>query len=92
MKTMIPLVACVGCRDNFYNGPMGDNGRCWNAKTGKIKKRYRIYSHVRPTEPGAFTELKRPSCYHEKGVVYYDKLPDFVSTKDVIRYSHGRRS
>ena len=81
---MISRDKCIGCRDNFYNGP---DGRCWSAKTGKMQTRYRIYSHVRPTEPGAFTEMRRPSCYREKGAVYYDKLPDFVSVKDVVRFA-----
>lgn len=86
---MIPLEKCVGCSDNFYNSARGGpDGRCWSAKSGKMRVRYRIYSHVRPTEPGAFTEMDRPSCYRENGVVYYDKLPDFVKAKDIIR---GRR-
>lgn len=85
---MIKRNECLGCVDNFYNGPMGQGGRCWSAKTGKMMKRYRIYSHVRPTEPGAFTEFKRkPSCYRERGAVYYNELPNFVSLKDVVRFS-----
>jgi hypothetical protein len=82
---MIPRSACVGCRDNFYNGPMGDNGRCWHAKSGKMQTRYRIYSHVRPTEPYAFHEMRVPSCYGERGAVFYNVLPNVVSLKNVVR-------
>jgi len=37
---MIPREACRGCHDDFYNRP---DGRCWSAKTGEMKTRYRIH-------------------------------------------------
>lgn len=77
---------CIGCRDDFYNGknPMGVQ-RCWGLKTAKLVKRFRIGTWTRPDQPGAFTECKVLNCYHAKGEHYYERLPDFVKRKDVIR-------
>lgn len=78
---MIPLARCSGCRDDFYN-----NGtRCWSAKTGRMVTRYAIGTWTMPSQPGAFTEVSVPSCYHRDGTHYYDRVPDFVKSEDIVR-------
>jgi hypothetical protein len=74
---MIPIAECRGCYDDFYNGPRGQNGRCWMASDGKMMTRYAIHYMTRPTEPGAFTKVKRPSCYHQvNNLMFVNTLPE----------------
>lgn len=77
---------CLGCEDDFYNGknPMGVK-QCWGLKTAKILTRYEIDTWTTPTQRGAFSEVKKPNCYHAKGQHYYEKLPSFVKPSDVAR-------
>lgn len=86
---MIKIEACSGCRDDFYNGSRGMNGRCWHAKTGHMVTRYRIGTWTTPTTPRAFAEVRVPSCYHQQGAHFYDRLPDFVKRADVVRKQKG---
>lgn len=89
---MIRLEACRGCRDDFYNGRQNIDGgtRCWSAKTGKMKTRYRTGISTMPTEKGAFTEVRVPSCYHQSGYAFSDRVPDFVRREDIVRKKrHG---
>lgn len=80
---MIPRHNCVGCRDDFYNNP---ESRCWSAKDGVMKTRYRIHFMQVPTAKGAFTQVKAPSCYHQvNAYVYSDSLPSFVKASDLNR-------
>lgn len=83
---MITLEQCRSCEDDFYNdkNPIGVK-RCWHAKSGEMVTRYRIGTWTQPTQPGAFTEVRVPSCCHQKGYALYKRLPDFVKLKDVIR-------
>lgn len=82
---MITLEACSGCRDDFYNR-RSDGCRCWSAKDAKIETRFRIYYMTAPTEKGAFTKVRVPSCYHQaNGYVFYKSLPDFVKSSDLNR-------
>lgn len=87
---MIALESCRGCYDDHYNlpGNSGD-GRCWHAKTGRMVTRYAIGTWTVPTQPGAFREVRVPSCYHRTGEQYYDRLPDFVRVEDVVRRKRG---
>lgn len=85
---MIPRDACHGCRDDFYNGRTNLDGsdRCWSAKTGKMMTRYRIYYMTAPTQKGAFTKVRAPSCYHQvNNCVFYNSLPSFVKPSDLNR-------
>jgi hypothetical protein len=83
---MITREQCRGCEDDYYNSSAtSSSGRCWNAASGKTKLRYRIGTWTEPTVPNAFTEEMRPSCFHRKGVSFYDKLPSFVKAEDVVR-------
>ena len=77
---------CHGCEDDFYNGhnPMNVK-KCWGLKTARLITRYRIGTWTVPTQSGAFTEVKAPTCYHAKGEHYYEKLPSFVKSEDVNR-------
>ena len=78
------LKHCNGCRDDFYNGKNAIGvKRCWMLKDAKLVTRYRIGTWTRPTEPGAFTECKVLSCYHQNGYHYVTKLPDFVKKRNV---------
>lgn len=80
---MIPRNECSGCHDDFYNS--GEQ-RCWSAKSGKMLTRYSIHFMTAPTEKGAFTEVRKPSCYRQVNRnVFYNALPDFVRLEDVIR-------
>jgi hypothetical protein len=81
---MIPREACRGCYDDFYNKT--DGARCWSAKDGRMMTRYRIHFMTAPTEPGAFTKVKAPSCYRQvNSYVYRDALPSFVKASDLNR-------
>ena len=77
---------CHGCHDDFYNdkNPMGVK-KCWGLKSAKLITRYRIGTWTQPTQPGAFTAVRVPSCFHQPGSAFYGKLPDFVKAKDVNR-------
>lgn len=80
---MIPREACRGCYDDFYNRP---ESRCWSAKDGRMMTRYKIHYLTAPTEKGAYTEVRKPSCYRTpNSFVYHNRLPDFVRLEDVIR-------
>lgn len=81
---------CIGCHDNFYN-TRGDGLRCWLAKTGKIKTRYQLHYLQVPTAPGAYTQVRKPSCYRQVNhCVFHDTLPSFVKTSEVTGYKSGR--
>ncbi len=85
---MIKPESCRGCRNDFYNGRqnVGGSTRCWSAETGEMVTRYRIHYMTAPTEKGAFTKVKVPSCYHQaNGYVFRDRLPDFVKAGDLAR-------
>lgn len=85
---MIPVEHCHGCHNDFYNGRenIGGSRRCWNAKTARMMKRYRIYYMTAPTEPRAYTEVRKPSCYHQvNSYVFHNSLPNFVKLSDVVR-------
>jgi hypothetical protein len=86
---MIPREACAGCYDDFYNRP---ESRCWSAKTGKMVTRYAIHYLTEPTRKGAFTKVKKPSCYRQVNAnVYYDSLPSFVKPSDLNRANRVSR-
>lgn len=82
---MIPLEACHGCTDDFYNGhnELGVK-RCWHAEGSRVVTRYRIGIHTLPTTPGAFAQVKVPTCYRQKGQAFTNRLPDFVRLEDVV--------
>lgn len=65
--------ACIGCRNNFYNGnnTLGVK-QCWNVKGAKIVKRKKIAVWAPPVDgvlPGHVVSV--PNCYHETGYVFY---------------------
>lgn len=85
---VIPVEQCRGCHNDFYNGRQNFDGskRCWSAKDGRMMKRYRIHYMTAPTEPRAYTEVRKPSCYHQVNqYVFHNSLPDFVKLSDVVR-------
>lgn len=83
---MIAQSECVGCTDNFYNSEMGRNGRCWNAETGVMMTRYQIHINQVPDAPGAYTKVRKPSCYRQSGRnVFHNSLPSFVKASDLNR-------
>lgn len=77
---------CRGCEDDFYNdrNPMGVK-RCWHADSAKVVVRYRTGTWTLPTTKGAFTEVRVPNCYRQKGQHFTSTLPDFVKREDVVR-------
>lgn len=72
---------CRGCENDFYNGH-NDMGikECWSLKSAKLVTRFEIGTWTQPMQPGAFTEVRLPNCYHRKGSSFYTKeqLPDGV--------------
>lgn len=90
---MIPIEQCQGCYDDFYNHRTNIDGksRCWSAKTGRMVRRFAIGKWTEPTEPRAFEEVRKPSCYHQQSVAFYDTLPNFVKISDVIRIRIGTK-
>jgi hypothetical protein len=82
---MINREACSGCYDDFYN--RGDE-RCWSAKEGKMMTRYQIHYMQVPTAKGAYTKVRKPSCYRQVNAsVFHNALPDFVKASDLNRAS-----
>jgi hypothetical protein len=77
---VIALKDCAGCRDNFYNGRVNFGGgtRCWSAKDGKMIKRLPVYVH-QPPPYDAKRAVRKPSCYHEQGVVWVS--PDALDSR-----------
>jgi hypothetical protein len=71
--------ACAGCRDDFYNGknPLSVK-RCWSADGASIVAKWRTGTWTVPTQPGAFTEVCVPNCYHAEGYSFRDNLPAFA--------------
>ena len=85
---MISREACRGCRDDYYNVPGNalDGNRCWSAKTSTMVTKYRIHYMTAPTQKGAFTKVRVPSCYHQvNSYVFYKELPSFVKASDLNR-------
>ena len=83
---MIRPEACKGCRNDFYNhdGHALDGKRCWSAKDGRMVTRYRLHWWTPPLTPGAFTEVRVPSCYHQPGQYAYQERPHSQAI-DVVR-------
>lgn len=80
---MITREQCHGCHDDFYNG---NGGRCWSACKGTMKTRYQLHYLQVPTAKGAYTKVRKPSCYYQiNAYVYHDTLPSFVKTADLNR-------
>jgi hypothetical protein len=77
--------ACRGCRNDYYNGGAGLNGKCWSLDDAKIVVRFKIHRDQVPTLPRAFERVKVPNCYHKSEWSFVDRLPDFVKVKDVVR-------
>lgn len=78
---MMDRKECRGCHDDVYNGQLA-NG-CWSLKTAKLVTRYRTGTWTSPLQPGAFTEVRVPSCYRQPGQHFSDRPhPDAV---DVVR-------
>ena len=71
---------CSGCRQDFYNGNnnMGI-GECWNLKTAKLVKRYKIYWWTPMDKASNFKEVKVLSCYSDlengHGYAYLTNIP-----------------
>jgi hypothetical protein len=84
---MIAVEDCRGCRNDFYNGPAAlDGKRCWSAATGKMMTRYAIHYLQVPTQKGAYTKVRKPSCYHQvNALIFHNTLPDFVKAADLNR-------
>ena len=61
------------------------NGHCWSRDTGKVIVRYRIGTWTAPTEKGAFTKVRVPSCFHAQGFSFRNELPSFVRASDLNR-------
>ena len=80
---MISREACRGCYDDFYNGA---DRRCWSAEKGTMMTRYQIYYLTAPTQKGAYTKVRKPSCYRQvNSYVFHNALPDFVKASDLNR-------
>ena len=75
---------CAGCHDDVYNHGLGGATECWSLKSAEVLTRYAIGTWTAPTQPGAYTEVRKPSCYGRTGTHYHDRLPDFVRREDVI--------
>ena len=90
---MIDREACGGCYDDHYNiAGNSSTGRCWAAKTGRMMTRYRLHYMQVPTAPGAYTEVRAPSCYHQVNRnVFHNSLPSFVKLADVVRMARAKR-
>lgn len=72
---------CKGCRDDYYNGTGAK--QCWMLPKAAMVKRWRIGTWTQPTQPGAFTEVRTYSCYHQEGQHFSKDLPSCA--KDPIR-------
>lgn len=64
--TKIPLSACAGCEDDFYNGknPYGIP-ECWNRESAKMTEKILIPIDLAPPYKNLNLE-SLPSCYRRK--------------------------
>lgn len=70
---------CVGCTDNFYNGNNQYGVQaCWLLKDAKVIQRYSISVNAPMGTRANYVPEKRPTCYHAKGVVYLNAIPDYA--------------
>jgi hypothetical protein len=70
---------CSGCRDDFYNGknPQGVEV-CWSLKGAKLVTRYRLHINTPCNHRAGYHKARVPTCYHERGYVYVDAIPEFA--------------
>jgi len=66
--------------DDFYNGNNQYGVKeCWNLKTAKLVKRFKIYWWTPMDKASYFTEVKVLSCYHDlkngRGNAYLTDIP-----------------
>ena len=71
--------ACVGCRDDFYNGK-NDIGvkQCWLVPDARIKTRYRVSINTPMNQRNGYEEMRVPHCYRQPGYVFVDKIPGYA--------------
>ncbi len=89
---MIDRKHCHGCRNDFYNcegANLAPGRRCWSMDTAKLVRRFRIHRDMPTVSPGAFVEVKVPSCFHATGWVFFDALP--ANAVEPVRRRQGRR-
>lgn len=77
------LKMCFGCRENFYNGNNNVGVKeCWNLKSAKLVKRFRIWWWAPMDKASNFTEVKVLSCYNDlkngHGYAYLKDIPDHL--------------
>lgn len=74
---------CAGCRDNFYNGfnSIGVK-QCWHLAKARLVKKFRLPTNCPGNIREAYIEVKVPSCYHERGYVFYDSIPIYAQSKE----------
>ena len=78
------LRRCSGCRDDFYNEKNSIGIKhCWMLAKARMVERFQIGTWTQPTQPGAFTKVRKLNCWCADGLHFYDKLPDFVKLEDV---------
>lgn len=80
------LQHCAGCQDDFYNRNNTLNVKeCWNLKTAKLVKRFRIWWWTPMDKASNFTEVKVLSCYHDvhngRGYAYCKEIPDHLKAE-----------
>lgn len=73
---MMDKIHCIGCDDNFYNGhnPIGVK-ECWLLKSANLMTRWANGIND-PTVKGNLHEVQKPNCYHQRGTVYFNRLPE----------------
>ena len=60
---------CAGCEDDFYNRFDPDK-KCWNLTDAKLISRKRV--HIDMVPPWNNKKEKYPSCYKQKGFVFFN--------------------
>ena len=68
---------CIGCYNDFYNRRLNCDGKreCWSLKSARLQTMYAISVNAPQDRASRFARVQRPSCYHQSGMCYYDKLP-----------------
>lgn len=68
VKSEMNLRRCVGCYENFYNGSLDSDKRCWSFKTAKMVLKKEVHKDQVP--PWKQKARWFPSCYQNQHCSY----------------------
>ncbi len=71
---------CAGCRDDYYNGGRGLDGKgCWSLESAQVVVRLRIGHWTEPRSRSCFTKVTTNSCHYAPGkYAHYKRYPEHL--------------